>query len=289
MIVSQLRRVQTANLQIALLDVGQGAAAYLFSDAPMFPWPLLYFDLGGAVAKNAHTNPVGGVHWCFGAAPPVFLSHWHWDHYAGATYGGALNVAKAVGATWIGPARATGGHCNKFKAQILAAGGNILLWPTTLPPITHGAITVGLSVGASCNDSGLVLMLESPKGRYSLMPGDASYQFIDATMVAMFGEGLRTLIATHHCGKFSGSYVPPPDGQKGNLAVFSAGPGNSYGHPSALAAHTAVAWPTPIGTDQRLGLPVRHRKAATGGVSASIHAPRCGGSGPPDCSLRLHK
>jgi beta-lactamase superfamily II metal-dependent hydrolase len=288
-ILEILKDAQGTNLEVAMLDVGQGASAFIYERQTIFDqFPLLYFDLGGGTWKNAFTNPVGGVHWCFSKNPPIILSHWHEDHYAGATYGGTSNVMKATKATWIGPARPTGTHVNKFKSRVVTAGGKIYLWPLALPAVTVGPYTLGLANGTSCNDSGLVLLVESPVNRFTLLPGDASYHYIDPYISKKYVHGLRTLIATHHAGAFKGAFVPSPDGLGGNQAVFSAGPGNSYGHPSSNAQHAAAGWNSLIGTDNRQGLPVRHRQASTGGITRVCNFPACGGGGSPMCSLRLY-
>lgn len=285
-----LSGAQRPHLEVAMLDVGQGASAFVYdSSHPNQHKPALYFDLGGGVGKNAFTNPVGGVHWCFTSNPPVILSHWHWDHYAGATYGGVANMLKAAKATWIGPARPCGTHANKFKSMVITSGGKINLWPTSLPPVTVGSYTLGLANGSTCNDSGLVLLVESPVGQFTLLPGDASYTYIAPSISNKYAHGLRTLIATHHAGAFAGGSIPLPDGFGGNMAVFSAGPGNTYGHPSATGQHMAVGWAPLIGTNDRLGLPVRHRQASTGGITAAFNNPACGGGGLPNCSLCVYQ
>lgn len=278
------------SLELAVLDVGQGNASFLF--AGRF-FPLVYFDLGGGVAKNAKSFPVPGVHWCFTKKPPVILSHWHWDHWAGATYGSVTNVKEALKADWLVPDQKTGSHTNKFKAKIINGGGTILLWPAGLGPMTVGSVTIGRATGSDLNDSGLVLLIESPPGRFSLLPGDAEYDRIPSEITMRYPQGLKTLVISHHCGKLYGAppyKIPSPDGIDGNVALCSVGVANTYGHPTVanMAEHANAGWKNIVQTDARLGLPVRHLVADTGGALGGKLHPACGGSGSGACSLILH-
>jgi hypothetical protein len=286
-----LKRFSRLHLKLAVLDVGQAAASFLFS-RDIFPE--VYFDLGGPIWKNARTFPSGGVQWCFSQHPPVILSHWHWDHWAGATYEGGINVAKAMKTMWICPDQPTGAQTKKFQAKILAGGGSILLWSDALPPIRYGPISLGRATGKAYNDTGLVLLVESPGGRFSLLPGDAAYNNIPGVIASIYKScGLGALVISHHGG--SGPVagvppypIPPPDLQGANVAVYSAGDGNTYGHPdlAMVADHSKANWKV-VGTDSRkVRNPARHLYAHTGGLNGVVMSPACGGS---ICSLSLHK
>lgn len=284
-----LKRFSRLHLKLAVLDVGQAAASFLFSRDIL---PRVYFDLGGPIWKNAHTYPVGGVKWCFSLRPTVILSHWHWDHWVGATYGGAINVAKALSTTWICPDQPTGAHTKKFQAKILASGGSILLWPAlSLPPVNDGLISLGRATGKVLNDTGLILMVKSHCGRFSLLPGDAAYNHIPLGISGQYKScGLGTLVIPHHGGALTGvpPYpIPPPDLLGANVAVYSAGEGNTYGHPdfTMTADHSSTNWKV-VGTDDRkVGNPARHLYAQTGGLIGGIMSLPCAGVG---CSLILH-
>ncbi|MCW2313719.1 ComEC/Rec2 family competence protein [Rhodoferax antarcticus] len=286
-----LRPFTNYELEVAVLDVGQGAASFLFSGSFL---PLVYFDMGGGVAKHARTFPTTGVDWCFTNDPAVILSHWHWDHWAGATYGGVNNVAKALRAKWLAPDQKTGPHTNKFRAKVISSGGSILLWPTGLAPISSGYVTIGRANGSDANDSGLVILLESPMGRFSLLPGDAAYTCVPSSMSHKYSRGLRTLVISHHGGKLNGLppyNIPMPDGLDGNVALYSVGVGNTYGHPipATEAAHKNAGWKTIVRTDNRFGLAAHHLFAHTGGTAGGTMTPACGGMGSPHCSLTLHE
>jgi hypothetical protein len=63
-----LRRASQPGLtRLGVLDVGQGAAAFLYSSPCV--QPSLYLDIGGGCGFNAHTFPAGGVQWCFTRSP----------------------------------------------------------------------------------------------------------------------------------------------------------------------------------------------------------------------------
>jgi hypothetical protein len=62
-------------------DVGQGTALGLLcgsEDARLF------FDLGGGAYGNKKTRP-NPLRFCWRANPPIVLSHWDTDHWAGET------------------------------------------------------------------------------------------------------------------------------------------------------------------------------------------------------------
>lgn len=279
---------------VAVVDVGQGAASFLFACEAPGVYPRLYFDLGGGVAKNAGTFPTPGVQWCFTEGPPVILSHWHWDHWAGATYGDIANVQKAISAMWVAPDQKTGPFTNKFKSRILAAGGSIHLWSNSLQPINRNALTIGRAMGSDLNSSGLILLIESPEGRFSLLPGDADYVHVPTKISDKYKHcGLRTLVVSHHGGDGSVKGLPPsnipaPDRQERNIAVYPVGIENSYKHPrdATVAAHVASGWTVMARTDIRYGLPVRHLDAHSGGFSGGMRCPACYSK---NCSLSLHE
>jgi len=284
---SLINPVVKRELELAVLDVGQGAASFLFIKNGDRHFPVIYFDLGGGIAKNAFTFPTSGVDWCFTQNPPVILSHWHWDHWAGATYGSVANVSKALKATWLAPNQTTGSFTNKFKAKILKAGGRIFYWPASKSHLTIGRITLGIASGTLTNDSGLVLLLQDNDKRYSLLPGDAEYIYIPNAIQEKYKNGLKTLVITHHGGKHGTPVnIPAPDGKGGNHAIYSVGGSNSYGHPTRLNDYSA--WVC-VGTHQRNKLKVKHLCATTGGAGSGVVNPICGGRGNPNCSLILHK
>ncbi|MBB6187549.1 hypothetical protein [Rhodanobacter sp. MP7CTX1] len=285
LIAQVLDRAGRSDLEVAVLDVGQGAAACLNPSGAR--WPLLYFDIGGGESGNQHTWPADGVRWCFTQSPPIILSHWHRDHYAGAIYGTEAEVRAALRQTWIAPDQQVGAKSKQLQARIVAGGGRLIIWPSGLPTVSTGCISLGRASGVEHNDSGLVLLLESADGRLSLLPGDAGYKFIDPSVVARYQEqGLKTLVVAHHGGllaRKAPSNVPAPDRMQGGAAVYSAGRSNSHGHPSSLAPYKQAGWGTIVGTDGRsVGAAAKHLGEPMWG--SDVRVARCNGV---QCSLAI--
>lgn len=284
LIQSLLAPLDQMDPSVAVLDVGQGAAAYIGQDAGGLPQ--LYFDIGGGESNNQHTWPNDGVQWCFTLSPPIILSHWHRDHYAGATYGTSDEVRNALRQTWIAPDQRVGAKSKRLQAQILTEGGRLILWPSALPAVHTGRISIGRASGGAHNDSGLVLLLNSADGRFSLLPGDAGYQYIDPSIRTRYeSQGLKTLVVAHHGGlldRKAPMNVPTPDGRPHSTAVYSAGHRNSHGHPSQLGSYHKALWKI-VGTDNRtVGSPAKHLGEPQWGNKC--HHAACGGNG---CSLMI--
>jgi hypothetical protein len=287
-IENALQGVAHLGMSVAVLDVGQASSSFLYHESL---YPRAYFDLGGPTWRDAGTFPSNGVRWCFSKKPPVILSHWHWDHWAGATYGGISNVDNALSATWICPDQKTGGCIRKLQSRILRIGGTILLWPSTPFIYSSNNLTLGQALGEKFNDSGLVLLLRSSVEGLSLLPGDAAYSCVPPAISSAYSNtGLRTLMISHHGGALGGSTTcppPHPDGNGQNVAIYSAGNGNHYKHPTSLADLTTAGWTTIVGTDARnMGMPAWHLDAHTGGLGGRQVIEACSGK---NCSLRLHR
>lgn len=271
--------------KIAILDVGQGSAAFIYRNcAGDCVAPLLYLDIGAGVWHNAKTCPAGGVKWCFTQDPNILLSHWHWDHWAGATYGGAANVKGPLEATWLVPSAAPGPLAKKLAARIIAAGGKVMHWPPNTSFIQHGIFTLGQANGSGWNDTGLVLLAELEEGRLSLLPGDAAYVYLPQPMQ---GKALKTLVVSHHGGFLDAvppSCLPIPDGMVDCHAYCSVGDQNTHGHPTLIAHYQAAGWNV-VGTNMRpLGQPAVHYDAQSGGQLGGVIMPCCKGA---ICSLEL--
>jgi len=270
---------------LAVLDVGQGSAAFLYSDAgvPCIQ-PSLYLDIGGGCVYNAKTFPAGGVKWCFTKRPGILLSHWHWDHWAGATFGGAYNVAQSHSATWLVPSTPPGPFGKKLISAITAAGGKVMHWSPGTPPVTSGKLTVGQATGTGWNNSGLVLLAELEPDRFTLVPGDAAYIFLPP---ALKTKKLKTLLISHHGGYLEASppgAMPMPDGLPDCHAYCSVGDQNTYGHPTIIADYASSGWHV-VRTDTRLiGAPAKHFDAESGGLVGGVIWPCCNGN---SCSLKL--
>lgn len=280
-----LKAAPRQHMRLGVLDVGQGAAAFLYPDGgPPCVKPTLYLDIGGGCGFNAKTFPAGGVQWCFTQKPGILLSHWHWDHWAGATYGGAASTVGPLAATWLVPSTPPGPLGKKLASSVLAAGGTIMHWPAGMPPIAAGKLIVGEATGTGWNNSGLVLLAELEPGRFSLAPGDAAYKFLPP---ALMRSSLKTLLISHHGGDLDANppaALPPPDGGPNCHAYCSVGDKNTYGHPTIIACYVAAGWNV-VRTDTRpiYASPI-HYDAGTGGLSGGTVLPCCSGL---NCSLVL--
>lgn len=223
-------------------DVGQGSAVALMGSGGAH----YYFDVGCGIYANKGTCPVG-LQFCDCASPPIILSHWDKDHWAGATVDTSL-----LGRTWIVPRQfgLPAGHI-VFANDILAAGGSILVFPKALSPLswTNGTETFELSscTGRSRNGSGLAMTVtDNQTGLSWMLTGDAGYKEISVA----FPSNLVGITVPHHGADMTklGS-APAPATQSYRRAVYSFGPGNVNGktkvqHPVAasVADHKAAGW-----------------------------------------------
>ncbi len=231
----------------AVYDVGQGACnALICRDRPV-----MYFDLGGGVAWNAHTYPSALTKLCFTSRPPIVLSHWDHDHWATAQ-----RDPEALDQTWVVPRQGNmllSSHLT-FLAQLLRGNGSVLVWPETLPKVTAGSITIERSTGNSRNDSGLAMTFRNREQDQEsmLFPADSCYDCLPVASAQAF----TSLVASHHGGRTKSTFVPASDGAAHGRLVFSVGPGNTYKHPlaSESQAHHAV-WGNnrTLSTDNRIG------------------------------------
>lgn len=223
-------------------DVGQGSAVALMSGSGA----AYYFDVGCGIYANKGTRPAT-LQFCDCAGPPIILSHWDKDHWAGATVDTALLVR-----TWVVP-RQLGlppGHI-VFANDILAAGGRILVLPKSLAPFrwNNGSQDLELRActGKSMNGSGLAMVVTDRASRLSwMLTGDAGYKEIPSP----FPSDIVGLTVPHHGADMTSlGSPPPPASQSYRRAVYSFGPGNVNGktkvqHPVAAAVtdHQAAGW-----------------------------------------------
>ena len=274
-------------IRLAVLDVGQGAAAFLYhANGDGCVRPALYLDIGGGCGPNKGTFPQAGLRWCFCGQPGILLSHWHWDHWVGATYGDRANVAGPLAATWLVPSKPPGPKAKAFAATIINAGGTVMHWDGRLQSVKCGRLTLAQGTGHSWNDSGLALLASLDGGGLALAPGDAAYAEI--AQLSLPPEGLQTLVISHHGGSAGAAltrHVPRPRAGVQCYAYCSVGDGNTYKHPTNIQAHSGVGWSV-VRTDARLRTNPRpkHYDAATGGTIGGQIGPCCAGA---HCSLVL--
>jgi hypothetical protein len=115
--------------QLLVLDVGQGLASALICNCGAAHY---YFDVGCGVYRNMKTNPAV-IRFCDCVDPPIILSHWDSDHWAGAAIDRSMLTR-----TWITPRQTLTPKHIAFANNILKAGGNILIFPPHLSPFNWG-------------------------------------------------------------------------------------------------------------------------------------------------------
>lgn len=220
---------------MAVLDVGQGSSNVMLSENGR---PLFYFDAGRGTGGNWGTTPAG-LEFCTcgpdGNPVPVFLSHWHSDHFLGTASDPDL-----LKCTWITPPAVTTKQM-AYQNGLLFGGAKVLELQNNPPFIlqfgTPGSYTLVACTGSpnDPNESGHALMVEWQDRRW-LLPADASYKNISLAS----DQDFTAVVATHHGGKFTGPFVPDRASGYARL-VYSFGPNNSHGHPSALSVFDHAA------------------------------------------------
>jgi hypothetical protein len=229
---------------LAVYDVGQGNSNALLKSASPHAWPTLYYDLGAGVYRNQHTTPSNLV-FCFSVKPPIVLSHWDADHWAGAY---ATSVGGAYPArlqNWYAPIQTIGPVHTAFAHDVIAAGGTMSTYSPVGGAIGTSTLTASrvlrfmLGTGSDRNNTGIVVSIEdnssTPK-RSWLLTGDCDYAHFITPLNPNPPVGL---VAPHHGATLaSGTQAPAPvllqDGYR--RLVYSFGAGNRHGrtqHPTA--------------------------------------------------------
>lgn len=229
---------------MAVFDVGQGNANALCDGQCV---PILYFDLGCGVYRNAHTTPSPLV-FCWTNLPPVLLSHWDADHW-----GGACIDTQALKSTWIVPCQKIGPISATFASQILNAGGRIFVWGNKQRPLTVSTPTQTLKffrcLGTSRNDSGIAMVIKDrnhPKDAW-VLTGDAAYEHFPNRCLPAYATAL---VVPHHGATLSRQSRPPrPRRCNYRRLIYSYGPGNRHGRnggshptPAGVQTHVLAGW-----------------------------------------------
>ncbi|MDF7826481.1 N-6 DNA methylase [Pontiellaceae bacterium B12227] len=230
---------------VAVYDVGQGLCSAICEASSSAP--LVYFDMGcGHGRNNAHTRRGRKLRFCHSQNPPIILSHWHTDHYRGAT---VMDKRKdALKAMWIAPWQKVGADAAKFAAKLYSpdpAKNKIHIWPTSLGSAALPWGVVKQCTGTTKNTSGLALDVEVGDGTHSvLMPGDAGYNNIPGAKPAY-----DSLVVSHHAGHTSGAVNS--SGKSGGTFAIPLGANNSHGHPlqPTIKKLTADGWSRRLDTD----------------------------------------
>lgn len=240
--------------KLAVYDVGQGNANALLSSGCQ---ATLYYDMGAGVYRNRHTSPPG-LRFCLSARPPVILSHWDADHWAGACATSVGGAYPALSLDWIAPMQVVGPVHAAFAHDIVTSDGTLHIYTPTagIMSITKtasghsAAFTVGS--GPTRNNSGIVISVEHSTlqggpGSW-LLTGDCDYGYF---MPALSPAPSVGLVVPHHGADLhSGSPPPGPTPvQSYRRIAYSFGKNNAHGktsvqHPtvSGVTDHVAAGW-----------------------------------------------
>lgn len=240
-----IERVDEKAVALAAFDVGQGSATALLDENQ---WPILFHDLGAGVTRNTRTTPPC-LKFCWRNDPTIVLSHWDSDHWAGA-----LRDNRALSQTWIAPRQLIGPTHTAFANKILTAGGRLLIWGSTIGPLTHSnatgqRISLGRCTGSGRNGTCLAMLVENDGTEGNplkwLATGDAGYNQVPFTLPNF----VAAAVVPHHGARMPATSVPPHPRADYARLLFSFGPGNSHGptsirHPteSAVEVHEKRAW-----------------------------------------------
>lgn len=229
---------------VVVRDVGQASFTSLCDQNGR---AVLHYDVGFPIAFNGHTAPrkfkVTGTE-----TPPIILSHWDWDHlHAAFLFPHLLNCK------WIVPNQRLGPGAARL-AHILAARGNLLVWPLgARMRFKFGEVVESQGPAGNLNDTGLTALVALSTGRSVLLTGDSDYTHL---MHSKAGQ-VDHLVATHHGARIDAAIgaVPVPSNVNCKL-VISYGTRNVYRHPhpEALRKHAAAGWNNRITTAGRRGV-----------------------------------
>jgi hypothetical protein len=240
---------------LAVYDVGQGNANGLLDGACR---PTLYYDIGAGVYRNRHTTP-SPLAFCFTNDPPVLLSHWDSDHWAGAyttrnpADGFISNTLPALRRTWVAPNQQMGPIQLSFACDLQTLGKLFIYDPQ--PAVlgtaqTHQGVELRfcLGTGTGRNASGLVLAVGDGLGLGGnnwLLTGDCDYRHVQAMLT--LGDLVAVVVPHHGATPHPNSNIPSPRPGRYARLVYSFGPGNLHGTvshptPACIAAHDAAGW-----------------------------------------------
>lgn len=241
---------------LAVYDVGQGNSNALLKASGVKTIPTLYYDLGAGVYRNQHTTPQQLI-FCFTQRPPIVLSHWDADHWAGAYANSVNGRYPALTQTWIAPMQLPGPVHIAFAYDILANGGNIYTYSPA--PATLGAVVLqsghrlrfAVGVGSDRNNTGIVVCIEhlnlNPP-RSWLLTGDCDYTYFVPHLAPL---PPIALVAPHHGATLGAQSTAPSPLATSTYRrlIYSFGAGNKHGgtnvqHPthSGVQLHASSGW-----------------------------------------------
>lgn len=240
---------------LAAYDVGQGNSNALLEEHRGSAAPTLYYDLGAGVYRNQHTTPTG-LRFCFTYRPPILLSHWDADHWAG-TYATSINGNyPALQQDWYAPLQTVGPVHVAFAHDVFTGGGSMSTYAPPLGAIGASKLSTGQTLRFTCgsgsdrNNTGIVVAVEDDAlqpGRSWILTGDCDYDFFMSTLLPHPPVGL---VAPHHGADLaSGVNAPAPVALVTQYCrlVYSFGAGNRHGkkqHPTTIGMqlHNNPGW-----------------------------------------------
>ncbi|MGL6244594.1 hypothetical protein [Pseudomonas sp.] len=243
---------------LIVFDVGQGnACALLETSTPDAGIPTLYFDLGAGVYRNKNTAPAN-LEFSFYSNPPVVLSHWDSDHWAGAYIADSAGSYPALQMKWIAPSQTVGPTHIAFVNDVRKAHGEFLIYaPPSRPTVGVAQLRDGRCIRFMCgtgggrNNTGLVMAIEDNPltfARSWILTGDCDYEHFKAHLDPELPVGM---VAPHHGANLSPN-TPIPNPNRQNTywrLVYSFGKDNQHGrthvqHPTAngVDAHSQHDW-----------------------------------------------
>ena len=120
--------------------------------------PHLYFDMGGGIQGNKKTFPTAFGWACFGATPPIVLSHWDKDHWAYANV-----FTQSLHMTWIVPRQKPLGKSHGMLVQSIVASGTLLVSSPSGGALRTSHLDLVVGNGNGRNHSGLISSLIPPR------------------------------------------------------------------------------------------------------------------------------
>jgi hypothetical protein len=141
-----------------------------------------------------------------------------------------IRSPQALECDWLVPRQKLGAVHRAFATELVERG-HLHIWPSSLPSLTVGQITVEHCTGKDQNDSGLSMIVKKAprckKKSTVLLPGDADYNSIPSVLKGVRFNGV---VASHHGSRVrSIASVAAP--RSGGTLVYSYGSGNVFGHP----------------------------------------------------------
>lgn len=252
--LEQMLSVAVADL-LAVYDVGQGNSNALLEESMQRAAPTLYYDLGAGVYRNQHTTPTNLV-FCFTHKPPILLSHWDADHWAGAYANSVGGAYPALLQDWYAPMQTTGPVHTAFAHDVISAGGSMSTFAPATGTIGSSTLSTArtlrftLGSGSDRNNTGIVVAVEDdaqqPR-RSWLLTGDCDYNYF---LTHLNPDPPVGLVAPHHGADLaSGVHAPAPVALPNGYCrlTYSFGAGNKHGlkqHPTAagMQLHALPGW-----------------------------------------------